>query len=237
MVFASAAALGGRGDEALDAASSWKTTVKEFDRNRDGQIQRDEMTPGFAFIQRPELPRDNPGYGLPVRSMDTLLRIFDRDKNEIITEAEWMQAMASFAAQSHPILMAIRAGAAKDARQSHLAWEGRRGIPEAASPLGHGGRLYLLRDGGVLTCLEASTGRELFQGRIGAPGQYVASPVAAGDKIVVASVPGVVTVIQAGGKMKVLARNDFHEEIFATPAIADDRIYLRTAGHLYALGR
>jgi hypothetical protein len=55
-------------------------TVEEFDRNHDHQIQRDEMTEGFAFIQRPELPKGNPGYGLPIRDMGMLLRIFDHDK-------------------------------------------------------------------------------------------------------------------------------------------------------------
>jgi len=236
LLFAGAAALGGRGDNKLDAAATWKTTVEEFDRNHDGQIQRDEMTVGFAFIQRPELPKDNPGYGLPVRDMDSLLRMFDHDRNGVISEEEWMQTMSGFAALSQPTLVAIRPGATKDARESHVAWEIHHGIPETPSLLYCRGKLYLLRDGGLLTCLEASTGKELFRERIGAPGQYIASPVAAGDKIVVASVPGVVTIIQADNELKVLARNNFQEQIFATPAAVENRIYLRTAGHLYALG-
>jgi len=236
LLFASAAALGGRGDDALDAAATWKTTVAAFDRNHDNQIQRDEMTEGFAFIQRPELPRDNPGYGLPIRDMDSLLRIFDHDKNGIISEGEWMETMAGFAALSHPTLVALRPGATKEARPSHVAWEIQQGIPETPSLLSCRDRLYLLRDGGLLTCLEAATGQELFRERIGASGQYTASPIVAGDKLIVASVPGVVTVIQVGDKLNVLARNDFREPIFATPAVAENKLYLRTTGHLYALG-
>lgn len=236
LLFAGAAALGGRGDDELDAAATWKTTVAEFDRNRDGRIQSDEMTEGFAFIQRPELPRDNPGYGLPVKDMNVLLAIFDHDKDGTIREEEWMGTMAGFAAMSHPVLAAIRPGAKGDARTSHLAWEIRRGIPETPSMLHFRGRLYLLRDGGILTCLEAATGDVLFRERVGAPGQSVASPVAAGDRVLLASVPGVVTVLEAGDALKVLARNDFREEISATPAIAGGRIYLRTAAHLYSLG-
>ncbi|MHC4743394.1 MAG: outer membrane protein assembly factor BamB family protein [Planctomycetota bacterium] len=235
-VFASAAALGGRGDDEWDAAGTWKMTVEEFDKNRDNQIQREEMTEGFAFIQRPELPKDNPGYGLPVRSMDTLLRIFDHDKNGIISESEWMQTMAGFAAISHPNLLAIRAGAKKDARKTHLAWEGKRGIPETSSLLYCRGKIYLMRDGGLLTCLEASSGREIFRERIGATGQYIASPIAAGDKIITASTRGIVTVIKIGNKLNVLARNNFGEKIFATPALAENTIYLRTENHLYAIG-
>lgn len=236
LLFASAAALGGRGDEKFDIAGTWKMTVKEFDRNNDSQIQRDEMTEGFAFIQRPELPKDNPGYGLPVRDMERLLRIFDHNKNQIISEDEWIQSMSGFVATSYPILIAIRPGAKKDARESHVAWEIQRGVPETPSLLYCRGKLYLLRDGGVLTCLEAKTGKEFFRERIGTAGQYTASPIAAGDKIIAASVKGVVTVIQVDDELKVLARNDFGEKIFATPAIAENKIYLRTAGHLYALG-
>jgi outer membrane protein assembly factor BamB len=236
LLFAGAAALGGRGDERLDAASMWKTTVEEFDRNHDNQIQRDEMTEGFGFIQRPELPKDNPGYAMPVGNMDSLQRMFDHDKNGVISEGEWMQTMAGFAAASHPTLVAIRAGATQDARASQVAWEISRGIPETPSLLCCQGRLFLLRDGGVLTCLEAATGREVFRERIGASGQYIASPVVAGDKILAASVPGVVTVIQVADELKVLARNDFSEKIYATPAIVDNKIYLRTVSHLYALG-
>jgi outer membrane protein assembly factor BamB len=236
LLFASAAALGGRGDDKLDAAGIWKMTVEEFDQNHDNQIQRDEMTKGFAFIQRPELPKDNPGYGLPVKNMDTLLKIFDHDKNRIISEAEWMQTMSGFAAHSQPYLVAIRPGATKDARKSHVAWEIRRGIPETPSLLYCRGKLYLLRDGGVLTCLEAATGKELFREQIGAAGQYIVSPIVAGEKIIAASVRGVVTVIQVDDKLHVLARNNFGEKIFATPAVAENKIYLRTTGHLYALG-
>jgi outer membrane protein assembly factor BamB len=219
----------------LDAAATWRATIEEFDRNHDNQIQRDEMTEGFAFIQRPELPRDNPGYGLPVQDMDVLLRIFDHDKNGIISEREWMETMAGFAARSHPTLVAIRPGATKDARPSYVAWEIQQGIPETPSLLHCWGKLYLLRDGGLLTCLEAATGKELFRERIGASGQYTASPIVAGDKLIVASVAGVVTVIQVEDKLRVLARNDFDEKIFATPAVVGNTIYLRTADHLYAL--
>jgi outer membrane protein assembly factor BamB len=168
--------------------------------------------------------------------MDVLLRIFDHDKNRVISEAEWMQTMSGFAALSHPILLAIRPGAKRNARESHVAWEIRRGIPETPSLLYHRGRLYLLRNGGVLTCLKASTGEELFRERIGAPGQYTASPIAAGDKVIAASVRGVVTVIQADDRLNVLAQNDFGEEVFATPAIVENKLYLRTTDHVYALG-
>jgi outer membrane protein assembly factor BamB len=236
LLFAGAAALGGRGDPKWDAARTWKMTAEQFDLNHDNRIQRDEMTEGFVAILRPELSKDNPGYALPIRDMDNLLKFFDKDKDRIISQADWIQTMSGFATSVQPTILAIRPGATKDARKSHVAWEIHRGIPEVPSLLYCRGKLYLLRDGGWLTCLEASTGKELFRERIAAPGQYIASPIAAGDKILVASVRGVVTVIQVDDKLKILARNNFDEKIFATPAVAENKIYLRTTDHLYALG-
>ena len=93
-----------------------------------------------------------------------------------------------------------------------------------------------MRDGGLLTCLEVATGRELFRERIGPPGQYIASPVAVGDRLVVASVQGVVTVMQVGDTLTVLAWNELDEGIYATPAVAGDRLYLRTVKRLFAFG-
>jgi len=237
LLFVSDAAMAGRGEEKWDADLTWKITVERFDENHDNQIQRSEMTEGFTIPLRPEFATDNPGYGLPVRNMDGLLKYLDKDKDKIISQADWMQTMSGFSMDSRPNLLAVRPGATKDARPSHVVWEIHRGTPETPSVLYCRRRLYLIRSGGLLTCIEAATGEELFSERIGAPGQYIASPVAAGDKIVFASARGIVTVIQADDKLKILANNNFREKIFATPAVAENKIYLRTTAHLYALGK
>ena len=67
-------------------------------------------------------------------------------------------------------------------------------------------------------------------------GQYVASPIIEVDKLVTASKHGKVTVIQVGDGLEVLATSNFEEEIFATTAIVDNKIYLRIAKYLYAIG-
>jgi outer membrane protein assembly factor BamB len=106
------------------------------------------------------------------------------------------------------------------------------------SPLLYQKRIYLIRDGGMLTCFDSETGRLIFdRKRVGAVGQYCASPVAADGHIYVESVAGVVTVIKAGDQYEALAANDLHEGILATPAVAEDKIYFRTARHLWAFGK
>src|SRR6185436_17375011 len=99
------------------------------------------------------------------------------------------------------------------------------------SPLLYGGRIYLVRNGGLMSCVDAKNGEPFYeQERIGALGSYHASPVAADGRIYVASAPGKVTVIKAGGgKPEVLHQADFDERILATPVLIDDKLYLRTA--------
>jgi outer membrane protein assembly factor BamB len=104
------------------------------------------------------------------------------------------------------------------------------------SPLYHEGRLYFVRDGGQLSCLDARTGEPVYaQERLGPTGNYYASPVLAAGRIYFASLAGKVTVIRAGGaKPEVLHQADFGTRILATPATVGDRLYLRTATDLWA---
>jgi outer membrane protein assembly factor BamB len=113
-----------------------------------------------------------------------------------------------------------------------------RGLPYVASPLFYEGRVYLIKDGGLLSSLDAKTGKPYYlQERIEAPGSYYASPVAADGRIYLASLSGKVTVIKAGGeKPEILHQADFGERVFATPALVGNRIYFRTQRKLYALG-
>jgi outer membrane protein assembly factor BamB len=98
--------------------------------------------------------------------------------------------------------------------------------------------MVMVKDGGLVTAYDAKTGGEIYTlERIAGPGRYYASPVAANGKIYLTSLEdGVVTVLKAGTtKPERLVKNPkFGERVTATPAIADDTIYLRTASKLYA---
>ena len=94
----------------------------------------------------------------------------------------------------------------------------------------------MVKSGGILSCFHAATGDLLFQERIGAAGAYFSSPVAVNNKIYLASRNGIVTVIEAGDQLNILAKNDLDEKIEATPAIIDNKIYIRTTSSLYAFG-
>jgi outer membrane protein assembly factor BamB len=236
MLFASSAALGGRGNEKSDP-NVWPEMLK-MDRNGDGKLQFDEIPDDYQLVLRPELPRDNPGYAFPAPFKKSFLfRNADTDNDGALSEAELKAKMAGFETFTKPILMAIRPGGKDDARQN-VAWEMRRGIAEIPSPLYFQGAIYMVRDGGLLTCIAAKDGSVRYQERIGVGGQYAASPVAAAGRIYVASQTGTVIVFQPGASPPaVLARNDLREPIMATPAFAENTILVRTADNLYAFGQ
>ena len=133
-------------------------------------------------------------------------------------------------------VMAVRPGKTGEVSQSHIAWSERRGVPGVPSPLYYKGFLYSFVNGGIVFCRVAKTGKLIYSGRIGAPGYYYSSPVAADDKVYIASAEGVVVVLDAGEELKVLARNQLDSPILATPAVVDGKIYVRTEGHVYAFG-
>ncbi len=130
-------------------------------------------------------------------------------------------------------LFAVRPDGSGDVTQSHLAWKTGRGVPRMPSPVLVGDLLYLLGDSGIVTCLEAQTGKEVWQERVG--GEYVASPVHASGRICCFATDGKAVVLKAGRSFEVLARNKLDAGLMASPAISDGALFLRTKKHLYRL--
>jgi outer membrane protein assembly factor BamB len=140
-----------------------------------------------------------------------------------------------FYANNSARVSAIRPGGAGEVTETKIAWSEKKGVPGVPSLLYYNGRLYSFLNGGIVFCRAADTGKLLYSGRLGALGDYYSSPVAAGNKIYIASSEGVIVVLDAGEELKVLARNQFDSPILATPAIVDSKLYVRTDTHLYAI--
>jgi outer membrane protein assembly factor BamB len=109
-----------------------------------------------------------------------------------------------------------------------------KGSPDVPSPLVHGGQVYLCRENGVLICLDAKTGKELYQKPLHRS-RYRASPVYADGKVYLTARDGTFSVVKAGPKFELLATNRLPDEFTASPAIANGRIYLRGFRDLYAI--
>ena len=115
------------------------------------------------------------------------------------------------------------------------AWEaGLKGLPYVPTGVAFNGLLFLLNDGGVMTCRRDSDGEVLWQERVvGAP---YASPIVIGDLIYCCSKEGELAVVEATDKLKPVGSYKFPAGIYATPAVAGGKLYVRTFEKLYCIG-
>jgi outer membrane protein assembly factor BamB len=132
--------------------------------------------------------------------------------------------------------LAVRPGGRGDVTDSRVAWSATRGAPFVPSAILVGTTYDLVDDGGILTCLDASTGDRRWQKRL--PGRYTASPIAGDGKIYFFNEDGTTTVISSREPVyRELARNTIGEPIFATPGLSQGCLFIRTPGHLWCIGR
>jgi outer membrane protein assembly factor BamB len=131
--------------------------------------------------------------------------------------------------------MAIRPGGRGDISTSHVEWRRPSGASYVPSVLYYDGLLYMTNDVGVVTCADARTGEPVWRHRLG--GVFFASPVAGDGKVYLTSETGEIFVLRAGREPNVLARNDLGERLIASPAISKGRIFLRSDGTLFAVGK
>jgi len=160
----------------------------------------------------------------------------DSNKDGRLVREEW-ETMIQYMASSKNSAFALRAGGSGDVSESHIRWKKTRGLPYVPSAIVYEGQLVMVKDGGIVTSYDVKTGEELYQRRLLPAGSYYASPVAANGNIYFASLEdGAITVVKGGSSPpEVVAQNaPLGERIGATPAIADNTLYVRTAGHLYA---
>jgi outer membrane protein assembly factor BamB len=130
-------------------------------------------------------------------------------------------------------LLAVRPDGTGDVTDTHVAWSARRGTPEIPSPLIVDDLMFMVTEGGVVSCLEAKSGQQVWKGRL--DGNYWASPLYADGKIYFFSQEGNVSVISARREFQLLAENELDEGFIASPAIAGNTIILRSLTHLYCL--
>jgi outer membrane protein assembly factor BamB len=156
---------------------------------------------------------------------------------ETAAERRNPERAARFYAKNAARVMAVRPGSRGEVNRANIAWSEKQGVPGVPSPLYCNGRLYAFKNGGIVFCRIAKTGALVYSGRLGAPGYYYSSPVAADQKVYIASEEGMVVVLEAGDKLNVLARNKLDGGILATPALVEANIYVRTENHLYAFGK
>jgi outer membrane protein assembly factor BamB len=201
----------------------WEEGLKIYDKNKDGKVADDEVTGGPAALDKMLSPK----YGFSA---------FDGDRDGKLNAKEWDVMRAMLASENG--LLAIKLGGKGDVTQGAIKWKYQRPVPQVPSTLLYKGVLFMVNDSGILLSIDPATGNVLKQGRLkGAIDKYFASPVGADGKVFLVSQDGTASVVDAKAEWEILSVNPLGDEVFATPAIADGRIYIRTKSTLYAFAQ
>ncbi len=216
----------------------FSSALEKYDTDKDGKLSRSEApSDDLFFLKRAGMPDNIPGAHFNIK---LFFRMIDANKDGFVDEQEY-KMVSMFAAMfanagAGAGLLSVRPAGEGELPPAALDWSEKRNVPEVTAPLAYRGRVYMVTAGGIVSCVDAKTGKVIFRGRVNAPGAYFASPVAAGGKVFVASADGVVTVLSGGDTLDVLANNDLGEPVYGTPALMGSAIYVRSSQHLWAFG-
>jgi outer membrane protein assembly factor BamB len=194
--------------------------LARYDKNSDGKIAKSEVS----------------GNETMDKMLSAAFEAFDSDRDDKLDARDWEIFRAMMASENG--LLAIKLGGQGDQTSTAIRWRYQKPVPQVPSTLLYKGVLYMINDSGILISFDPATGNVIKQGRLqGAIDKYFSSPVAADDKVFLIGEGGAVSVLKAAGDWQVLAVNELDDECFATPAIADGRIYIRTRSALYCFGK
>lgn len=183
--------------------------LKEHDSDGDSKLGRKEVEGAWLF--------DHFGW-------------LDADGSGLLTGDDWDHMREELVNDAFGVY-AVRIPGAEG--KAEILWNYRQNVPYIPSPLLYEGVFYIVKDG-IVTSLDPKTGELYKRGRIAAGSPKVhASPVAAAGKILVPTLKGQLAVLAAGGEWEVLGLYDLGEEIYASPAIDEGQVYLRTKTALY----
>jgi outer membrane protein assembly factor BamB len=203
---------GGSDEGNQEEVGTFAEALKKLDGNKDGRISKEE-------IGDPKLTSD--------------WRQMDLDNDGTMGERDWQ--MYANRRKAVNALWAFKLGGSGDMTEKGVLWRHTKSLPNVPSPLYYRGVVYLMKEGGILTALDADTGKVTKQARLqGALDPYFASPVASDGRVYVVSQTGRMVILKAGAEWEVMQVNDLDDEVYATPALADGRIYVRTRSALYA---
>lgn len=134
---------------------------------------------------------------------------------------------------SKPEMVAVDTKGNGDVTESGILWRYSRQVPEISSPVVLGDEIYFVSDG-IATCLEAATGTQVWQHRLG--GKFASSLTASDGRVYITSSGGVTTVIKPGREFTELATNELFGETYASLSVYKNSFLLRTHPILYRLG-
>ena len=165
------------------------------------------------------------------------LWVADSPTDKFVATVAYTEGLV-FATGTSPVstLVALDPTGTGNVTASHTKWSDAKTASYVPSPLARGGRLFVLSDAGVATMLEAKTGRKVWSERLG-PRLYHASPLLINDLIYCLAEDGTAHVLKWADEFEVVEKNALAAGCNATPAVSDGRLFVRSTGHLWCIGR
>jgi outer membrane protein assembly factor BamB len=213
-LYAAGWAPGGDAEDHIQAAT-FEAFAAEHDKNRNGAIEKAEFPQQGEVAQR--------------------YRQIDRDKDGKVTREEY-EGMRLVFERARNVVFALKPPIRGEAAASQLLWTYDRMLPYVPSPVWYNGHLFLVKNGGIVSCLDARTGEPRKQGRVAGKANYYSSPVAGDGKVYLLSERGEIGVLSAEPEWREIHTASFGERCYATPALVKGRIYLRTEAQLWCFG-
>jgi outer membrane protein assembly factor BamB len=197
---------------------TFDAVLKQYDKDHDGRLSKQEFAADKDFGEH---------FGW-----------IDSNNDGFVTAEEWTYARNIGMGEHFGVFALQPEKLAGKLDPQSVRWRFKKNLTYIPAPLVYNGVYYMVKDGGIITSLDPATGKLLKEGRTReALGEYWASPVAADNKLYLANGEGKISVLKAGAQWDVLRVNDLAEEIRATPALSEGRIYVRTHGQLYCFGQ
>ena len=189
----------------------WSTALDKWDANHDGKLARSEIDDREV--------------------LDRFARM-DLNQDGSLDQQEWERHAEVFRRAQNAIL-ALQPEGAGELKSSAVLWKHSKGIPYVATPVLDHGIIWMVKEGGIVTKLDATSGELLQEERVPGSGNYFASPVSGDGKVYFSSEPGTVSIVAAQREWQVISSRNFHEKIYATPVLDHGRMFVRTERALY----
>jgi hypothetical protein len=220
----------------FDEIPDFDTMMLKYNPDKDSLISITEIPADWVFYRRPgidlTLARDS------LFSIRDMAVYYDEGKDNALERDEWnkMKEFQLSLALEHGAV-ALKLNNTGEDKSPVLLWKEKEFVSEVPSLLVVDGRVYMVMNGGILSCIDARQGNLIYRERLNAPGAYIASPIYAGGNIYFASYNGKITVIKPGNSLNIISQSDLHEKIAASPVAVDNTLYIRTNQGLYAFFR
>lgn len=218
-----------------DKLPDFNSMLAKFDKSQDSLMQYQEIPEDLAFFRRPDL--DLPLKHDTLFSWNLMAPSFDISQDKALNEQEWkgMEQFWSQFYEEHGVV-AINLKNAGKTNASEYLWKENEFIAEVPSLLLTGSQVYMITNGGIITCMNGETGEVVYREKLSAPGAYIASPLMANEHIYFVSYNGRITVVKPGDKLNVVSRFNLKEKVAASPVASDNQLFVRTKETLYAFG-